>query len=529
MELETEELESDLAVVHATAGFIRGSFDPKAFPIGETIGAVDAERAADTLDFEDEGVDVFVATVERGGRWYVSLSYTVAEYARRAAGVELAEPGAAVRPEGFPTAQAAAQALIDRLVALDLRGAVATAAPGEGDALARYAPLWLPGVQESVDATRTDGLSLSIRDTAWDVTETGDRAVATLTRYTLEGTLPRSYARQGRAYEAYPDEFELPPFDPSLPTVIMAYESAPGWVVIPAGQPVPERIDASTPRTSFEDLPEGPTNYGDVGLDGVVMPAWSDDSEPPVSVPPPPPVDPAVSSVPIAFTMTLDGACSTVSGPLVDELVAGSSFDSFFFLGVDGEKVGDDFRFCDDAAQQFFWFLAPLSASATSPPPMALVRVEGQWYVSPLGSVAAWAVGQLRGIATSDTGLDGPLSWWIYGTDRGQLEDQLSTRSRDDMGESCIAISAFDAESSFVRVIDAPGPSLVRACLNDLDGGDWFSYPAGDDDSGTSMTTAAAPVTTPWRTLPPVNAPATTAPAPPATATTATAPTETTG
>ena len=69
-------------------------------------------------------------TVERDGRWYVSVEYTVAEYVRRAAGWEIPAPVTRT-PVGFDSPEEAATAFYDRLASLDLQSALDTFAPGE--------------------------------------------------------------------------------------------------------------------------------------------------------------------------------------------------------------------------------------------------------------------------------------------------------------------------------------------------------------------------------------------------------------
>jgi hypothetical protein len=149
--------------VKATGGNLAAGFDPEAFPMGSRIREVakDMDRVEGTVELADVSPLVMAATVQRDGRWYVSLAYTVAEYARQAAGVDFpTTPG--VTPEGFDSPEAATTALYQRLLALDLPGAVATAAPGEGDALARYAPLWLPNVAGSTANLTAEGWSLTL-------------------------------------------------------------------------------------------------------------------------------------------------------------------------------------------------------------------------------------------------------------------------------------------------------------------------------------------------------------------------------
>ena len=68
-------------------------------------------------------------TVKQGGRWYVSLEYTAAEYIRRAAGWEV--PAVVSRtPVGFDTPDAAVTGFYERLATLDFQSVLDTFAPG---------------------------------------------------------------------------------------------------------------------------------------------------------------------------------------------------------------------------------------------------------------------------------------------------------------------------------------------------------------------------------------------------------------
>ena len=98
--LTTENLDTDLAVVTATGGTADATFDPASFPLGSIVREVFGdELAASELSQPLAGTDpsVMLATVARDGRWYVSLGFTVAEYARVAAGAEFPPPAAIER------------------------------------------------------------------------------------------------------------------------------------------------------------------------------------------------------------------------------------------------------------------------------------------------------------------------------------------------------------------------------------------------------------------------------------------------
>ena len=103
-----------LAVVSAT-GAVDWTFDPATFPFGiEIAEAVGDDLSADQGSIalgDGDGAELdpaLLATVERDGRWYVSISYTIGEYARQAA--DLPMPTTPLSPVGSPSPEAAADA-----------------------------------------------------------------------------------------------------------------------------------------------------------------------------------------------------------------------------------------------------------------------------------------------------------------------------------------------------------------------------------------------------------------------------------
>ena len=108
--LTTESIGADLAVVTATGGIVNATFDPTVFPLGSVVREVlGDDLATSQLSQPLSGSDpsVMLATVARDGRWYVSLGFTVAEYARVAAGAEFPPP-ATIERVGLDSPEAAA-------------------------------------------------------------------------------------------------------------------------------------------------------------------------------------------------------------------------------------------------------------------------------------------------------------------------------------------------------------------------------------------------------------------------------------
>ncbi len=159
--LETNFFEGGLAAVTATSGTISATFDPLVFQFGdkarELLGDGDGASTA-TADLAT--TDASVMTVERDGRWYVSLEYTLAEFIRQANGWEV--PGPVSRtPVGFDSPEAAVTGFYDRLAALDLQSAIDTFAPGE-DAIAWLAQSWMADAQAAMERASVDGWSVAI-------------------------------------------------------------------------------------------------------------------------------------------------------------------------------------------------------------------------------------------------------------------------------------------------------------------------------------------------------------------------------
>ncbi|MEZ5378669.1 MAG: hypothetical protein R2733_19360 [Acidimicrobiales bacterium] len=156
-----EELDPRLAWVTTTGGTITGTnLDADQLPFGSVIrDAMDsAEEAANgqTLDeamaetegqSNDLGQDPFsLAVVEDDGGWYVSLTYTMAESARRDAEMLFPGLGNGPAPVGGATPGDAVKGLVQSAIDLDLGGVIAHLDPVEMAALYDYSPLFLDDV-----------------------------------------------------------------------------------------------------------------------------------------------------------------------------------------------------------------------------------------------------------------------------------------------------------------------------------------------------------------------------------------------
>ena len=236
--LTTENVAADLAVVTATGGTANATFDPTVFPLGSVVREVlGDELAASELSQPLGATDpsVMLVTVARDGRWYVSLGFTVAEYARVAAGAAFPPP-TTIEPVGLDSPEAAALTFYEHLAALDLEGAMATMAPGEGDALLRYSPLFLPSATAAIERGRADGLTVSISDVEFETSGSGDHQTLTPVSFVVAGTVPWTW---GSGMVA----------DPTLPTIVYAMDGRYG-VVPPVSKSRPRSTSSSWSATS---------------------------------------------------------------------------------------------------------------------------------------------------------------------------------------------------------------------------------------------------------------------------------------
>jgi hypothetical protein len=168
LQLSSEELAPGVTAVTIEGGRSRGSIDPSAFPFGAFIrdhvdvDSLDGTTGSGDLVDEGDGQPPVVVTLEEGGKWYVSLWFSIAENARVAAGADEPDFANPIPGEGAATPEDAVKALIDAGAQLDLHKLVALTPPDEMKALHTYATLFLDEGQQSLDQFLEDqGISYS--------------------------------------------------------------------------------------------------------------------------------------------------------------------------------------------------------------------------------------------------------------------------------------------------------------------------------------------------------------------------------
>lgn len=158
----TQALSSDLVAVTITSGRVTESVNPSKLPVGSFVSSLagsslqGGERSATTAIKSEASTPIVTEKV--GGRWYVSLGYTIIVDALKAKGGTGAPPSAtsAIRPSGGNSADDAVRAFISDVTAFNVSGVLADLAPGEMGALQTYAPEILGRAQSELEKARSE-------------------------------------------------------------------------------------------------------------------------------------------------------------------------------------------------------------------------------------------------------------------------------------------------------------------------------------------------------------------------------------
>jgi len=208
-----ETINENLHVVKLTGGTVTIATNPDQLPLSDKIKSKfadqisQAEPQSQTLNIADavssNGGPIRIATVQRGGAWYVSLFYSIADNATHQAG--LPNPTAADRipAVGSPSPEAAVDAFVTKVAAGKIEDAIALTAPDEMGVLHDYGKLLIDKVFSSDVTSGLTDLGVTVTDASWAVSDvTGGKKVslasltvsaqgqtATITRDPAAGTL----------------------------------------------------------------------------------------------------------------------------------------------------------------------------------------------------------------------------------------------------------------------------------------------------------------------------------------------------
>ena len=197
LQVAAQELGPGVAEVAVNGGVISFATEPDSVPVGDVLrdiveangGEIDVAQEQDQESFgPDDGV--FLVTTESGGRWHLNLGFTIAEYARRDAGLELPDLDGGVAPQGAASPEEAVRELVDAATALDLERMISLLPPDEMHALQVYAPLFLEEAQEDADDFRyEEDFDVTVDSLELDTTsiDGGTRVIPTAGSMTLHG------------------------------------------------------------------------------------------------------------------------------------------------------------------------------------------------------------------------------------------------------------------------------------------------------------------------------------------------------
>lgn len=170
LEFETTPITEDLVSVRLLGGTSLTAIEPTALPLGRLVldrlpdGTIpdDATRDLESIDPSEDGL----VAVRRDGKWFVSMWYSVAEAARRDAGLPLPDPARALVARGESSAEDAVEEMVRSMIDLDVRRMLELLPPSEAEALHAYAPLFLDDAEslarEGRSAMRDFGIEIDL-------------------------------------------------------------------------------------------------------------------------------------------------------------------------------------------------------------------------------------------------------------------------------------------------------------------------------------------------------------------------------
>ncbi|MCU1491941.1 MAG: hypothetical protein JWM85_3346 [Acidimicrobiaceae bacterium] len=187
----TDYLNSNLAAVTLTSGTDTVHADLSKLPLGSFVLAHAGSQLHGTRTSTSSAKTgrYVIATVQEGGRWYVSLGDTYAVDAVRASGGGSGAPPASggVQPVGAATPEGAVTSLLQSVSSFDLRGLIADLPPDEMGALQAYAPLFLPKGERAF-AAEGQRVHITISNLKLSSRSIGDSTLVTIDSMDLKVT-----------------------------------------------------------------------------------------------------------------------------------------------------------------------------------------------------------------------------------------------------------------------------------------------------------------------------------------------------
>lgn len=197
----------DITNIHIAAKD-ESSVDGKNLPLGDIIvkEALGGEKPSTTSSSSGQPVDLTMTTVEKDGRWYVSLFYSIAEDARQDRRNSKPVPDEGVALAGADQPEQAVDQMVKAATKLDVETIIGGLNPNEAEALQRYAPLFL----DSADERAKDlGATITFSDAKYDVSGSGSHRHVTISEFQLtieaDGETMTAAVKGGCAVVTTPD------------------------------------------------------------------------------------------------------------------------------------------------------------------------------------------------------------------------------------------------------------------------------------------------------------------------------------
>ena len=124
------------------------------------------------------------------------------------------------------------------------------------------------------------------------------------------------------------------------------------------------------------------------------------------------------------------------------------------------------YRGCDTAFGLVGLLALPFASGEGGLPSVTVQEVGGQWYVSPVGTLAGVVLDLMRGVPEGGGVFDSELGLYVYGTNRTSLASMLAGLRLDEVWPECRPIVTDDG-AVVTGLVDDPDLAQVRACWND--------------------------------------------------------------
>jgi len=184
-----ETINDNLRVVKLTGGTVTIASNPDQLPLSDKIKSKfadqisQAEPQSQTLNIADavssNGGPIRIATVQRGGAWYVSLFYSIADNATHQAGLPNPTAADRIAAIGSPSPEAAVDAFIKKASEGKIKDVIALTAPDEMGVLHDYGTLLVDNIDTSNLTSGVSDLGFTVEKASWTLSDvTGGKKVS---------------------------------------------------------------------------------------------------------------------------------------------------------------------------------------------------------------------------------------------------------------------------------------------------------------------------------------------------------------